>query len=153
MNKEGVERKLQDGKLERVKTKREREEEAKIQVGGKKKVKKEKKVKDFDIEDPFKIDIALIHEFGFLKVSPPLNKESLETKLTELEGKLSNYVKDGEGKLKEEEDKLDEGVIDEVEGHHYDEGNDRERGGYRGGRGGRGGFRGGRGGNKYSDRP
>jgi hypothetical protein len=44
-----------------------------------------------------------------LKVSPPLNKESLDTKITELEGKLSNYVKDGEAKLKEEEEKLGEG--------------------------------------------
>lgn len=117
LNKEDVTKKLQDGKLERVKTKKEREDEALIQVGGKKKGKKDKKTKpkDFDIEDPFKIDIALIHEFGFLKVSPPLNKESLDAKLTELEGKLSHYVKDGEAKLKEEEEKLDEGLLVEDE--------------------------------------
>ena len=115
LNKEDVTKKLQDGKLERVKTKKEREDEALIKVGGKKKGKKDKKTKpkDFDIEDPFEIDIALIHEFGFLKVSPPLNKESLDTKITELEGKLSHYVKDGEAKLKEEEEKLGEGVLED----------------------------------------
>jgi hypothetical protein len=106
--------------LERVKTKKEREEEALIQVGGKKKgarAKKEKP-KTYEVEDPFKIDIALIHEFGFLKVSPPLNKESLDAKISELEAKHANYIKDGEARLKEEEEKLQEGhfVEEEYEG-------------------------------------
>lgn len=73
------------------------------------------KTKDFEVEDPFKIDIALIHEFGFLKVSPPLNKESLDAKITELEGKLDTYTKEGEARLKEEEEKLGEGLLPEEE--------------------------------------
>lgn len=117
-----MKKKLEDGKLERVKTKKEREEEALIQVGGKKKGRKEKKekVRQDETEYPFKIDIALIHEFGFLKVSPPLDKESLDAKLTELEGKLANYIKDGEARLKEEEEKLEEGELIEDE-PAYDE--------------------------------
>lgn len=122
-----------------------------IQIGGKKKGKKDKKEKAklYETEDPFKIDIALIQEFGFLKVSPPLNKETLDSKITELEGKLANYIKDGDARLKEEEEKLGEGLLIEDEEEHHEE--EEDKGFNKRGRGGRGGFRGGRGG--YRDRP
>jgi len=82
-----------------------------IKVGGKKKGKKEKKskAKDFEMEEAFKIDITAINKFGFLKISPPLNKESLDSKLTELTEKKEDYQKRGEERLKEEEERLAEG--------------------------------------------
>jgi len=80
--------------------------------------------------------------FGFLKISPPLNKEALDDKQKEIKAKLESYVKEGEEKLKEEEEKLGEGVLVEEEEEPVEEYNDRRRGGYRGGRGGRGHYRG-----------
>ena len=82
INKEEVKKKLDDGKLQRVKTKEEREAEGMVVVGGGKKgaKKQKKKEKQFEIEVPFNIDITMINKFGFLKISPPLNKESLDTK-------------------------------------------------------------------------
>jgi hypothetical protein len=50
-----------------------------------------------------------------LKVSPPLNKESLDAKITELKTKMDTYIKEGEEKLKEEEEKLGEGALLEEE--------------------------------------
>lgn len=92
-------------------------------------------------------------------MSPPLDKESLDSKIKELSEKHSAFEKEGELRLKEEEDKLAEGTLEE-EDHHYER---RERNGddedypRRGGRGGRGGFRGTRGGRGGyrggSDRP
>jgi len=158
LNKEEVKRKLEEGKLQSFKSKKEREEEEMIRVGGKQKGKKDKKhkVKDFEVEEAFKIDITVINKFGFLKVSPPLNKESLDAKIKELTEKREQYVKDGEARLKEEEEKLGEGTLpeeEEYEDTHHHSKEDREDGGYRGrGRGGRG-FRGGRGGHRGGDRP
>lgn len=106
LNKEDVNKKLQDGKLERVLSKREREEQSLMQVGGKKKGKAPKKVKAADMEEAFKIDILAINKFGFLKVSPPLDKESLDTKIQELTDKMAKYQVEGEQRLKEEEEKL-----------------------------------------------
>jgi hypothetical protein len=59
--------------------------------------------------------------FGFLKISPPLGKENLETKITELKEKLDTYVKEGEAKLKEEEDRLGEGKLDDDQEEHLEE--------------------------------
>jgi len=86
LNKEEVKKKLEDGKLERVLTKKEREQEALMKVGDRNKGKKPKvnKKKDFDVEEAFNIDITTINKFSFLKISPPLNKETLEAKLKEL---------------------------------------------------------------------
>jgi len=117
LNKDDVKKKLEDGKLERVKTKREREEEDLIKVGGKNKAKKEKKpkAKEFEVEEAFKIDITVINKFGFLKVSPPLDKESLDSKSKELSEKKKVFENEGEARLKEEEEKLDEGKMIEDE--------------------------------------
>ena len=153
---------MQDGKLERVLSKREREEQSVLQVGGKKKGKAPKKVKASDVEEAFKIDILAINKFGFLKVSPPLDKESLETKIQELTEKLAKYQVEGEQRLKEEEEKLLNAVESQVEEEEEkterrdDEENGgyrRGRGGFRGGRGGRGGFRGTDGGRRGGRQP
>ena len=82
----------------------------------------------------------MINKFSFLKISPPLNKESLDSKLKELQDKLVNYEREGEARLKEEEDKLNDGELVEDEEQSRDDYDDYPR------RGGRGGFRGGRGG-------
>lgn len=151
LNREDVNKKLQDGKLERVLSKREREEQEMLKVGGKNKGKGPRKVKASEVEEAFKIDILAINKFGFLKVSPPLNKESLDSKIQELTEKLAKYKTDGEQRLKDEEEKLlnsTEPVEEEEEekaSTRRDEDDDgsyrRGRGGFRGGRGGRGGFR------------
>lgn len=150
LNREDVNKKLQDGKLERVLSKREREEQEMLKVGGKKKGKGPKKVKASETEEAFKIDILAINKFGFLKVSPPLDKESLDTKIQELTEKLAKYKTDGEQRLRDEEEKLlnlTEPAEEEEEKvtTRRDEEDDgsyrRGRGGFRGGRGGRGGFR------------
>lgn len=86
LNQQKVKTKLDEGKLERVLSKAEREQQAMIVVGGAKKGKKtqKKKEKQFEIEEPFNIDITMINKFGFLKISPPLNKEALDAKIKEL---------------------------------------------------------------------
>ncbi len=88
-----------------------------VQIGGKKKggKKPKKQAKEEQAEEVFNIDITFINLFGFLKVSPPLNKESLDAKITELKTKMDTYIKEGEEKLKEEEEKLGEGALLEEE--------------------------------------
>jgi len=54
----------------------------------------------------------MINKFGFLKVSPPLNKEALGDKIKELDEKLNKYIVEGEQRLKEEEERLKEGLLD-----------------------------------------
>ncbi len=117
LNKEEVKKKLQEGKLEASKTKKEREEDEMIRVGGKKKGKTQKKpkAKDFEVEEAFKIDITVINKFGFLKVSPPLDKDSLDSKIKELTEKRVKYHEDGEARLRDEEEKLGEGTLIEDE--------------------------------------
>lgn len=81
-------------------------------VGGKKKGKGPRKAKQAsEVEEAFKIDITVINKFGFLKVSPPLDKDNLESKIKELSEKMTNYEKEGELRLKEEEEKLQEGLL------------------------------------------
>lgn len=156
MNKEEVKKKLQEGKLEASKTKKEREEEEMVRVGGKKKGKAQKKpkAKDFEVEEAFKIDITVINKFGFLKVSPPLDKDSLDSKIKELTEKRVKYFEDGEARLRDEEEKLGEGTIVEDEDEEYRHREDRDEGSSYRGRGGRGGrgARGGRGGFRGGDR-
>ena len=61
------------------------------------------------------IDISLLNLFGFLKVSPPLEKAALEPKIKELNDKLSFFVTDGDRKLKEEAEKVLAGEFIEEE--------------------------------------
>jgi hypothetical protein len=145
--KEDVKKKLEDRKIEQVMSKREREEAAMIKIGGGKKGKggnrRQNKQED-DEEDVFtSIDISILNLFGFLKVSPPLEKAALEPKIKELNDKLKFFIEDGDKKLKEEAEKLLSGeFVEEEEPEETKGGDDQRRGGYRGGRG-----RGGRGGN------
>lgn len=44
-----------------------------------------------------------------------MNKESLDTKLKEIQEKLETYKKEGDAKLLDEEQKLGEGKIDDEE--------------------------------------
>lgn len=78
-------------------TKKEREDAALMVVGGKKKGgKKPKAAKETEANEEFQIDITLINKFGFLKISPPLNKESLDSKINELTEKRAVYEREGD---------------------------------------------------------
>ena len=69
-----MQKKLKDGKIEQVKSKKEREAEATIQIGARKKGGKapKQRVHEHEELDVFtNIDISLINLFGFLQVSPP----------------------------------------------------------------------------------
>jgi hypothetical protein len=158
-NAEDVNKKVQEGKLERAKTKVEKEQEQMIQIGGKKKGKGKKVKKDTQVEEAFNIDFSVINKFAFLKVNVPLGPEDLDDKIKELSEKREKYIADGEQRLKEEEEKLgdpeaafDDFKEEEREREEFDRprGERGGRGGFRGsgrgGRGVRGGFRGGRGG-------
>ncbi len=105
MAKEDVQKKLKDGKIEQVMNKREREEAAMIKIGGGgKKGGKKPKIKagaaEEQEDDAFRsIDISLLNLFGFLKVSPPMEKAQLDPKITELEGRLKYFTEEGEKRL------------------------------------------------------
>lgn len=151
MAKEQVQQKLKEGKFEQAKSKREREEESLIQIGGRKKGgKKPKASKPEEPVDVFSnIDISILNLFGFLKVSPPMNKDALEAKITELKGREEFFNAEGIKRLKEEEEQVMQGTFEEPEEEekhvHFDDrrGGRGGRGAFRGGRGGRGGARGG----------
>lgn len=113
-------------------------------VGGKKKGKKQKKVKEGTNEkELFNIDVTIINKFGFLKVSPPLGPNDLANKVTELQTKKEEFEKEGQKKLDEEEEKLGEMTeenYEEAEGERERNGEreyDRPQRGFRGGRGGK----------------
>jgi hypothetical protein len=159
MAKEDMLKKVRDGKIQQVMSKREREEAAIIKVGGKKSknttnaapvnatpAPQKKQVED-EAEVFANVDISLLKLFTLLKVSPPQRKEQLDPNIEELNAKLKFFNEEGEKRLKEEEEKLLAGELiieeEETKEHHEDFGG---KGGYRGGRGGRGNFRGGRGG-------
>lgn len=79
-------------------TKKEREEAALVKIdGGRKKGGKKPKVRAAEEqEDVFSnIDISLLNLFAFLKVSPALDKDSLEPKIVELNNKLKFYNEEG----------------------------------------------------------
>lgn len=128
--------------------KREREEAAMIKIGGGKKGGKKPKIRAAEEQEDYfqNLDINLLKEFGFLKVSPPTEKAHLEPKLAELNAKLAEFTKLGEQRLKEEEEQVMAGTIGDEPVEEKREYEDRQHTSGRGGRGGRGGFRGGRGG-------
>jgi hypothetical protein len=101
--KEDVQKKLTEKKIEVVLSKKEREEAAMIRVGGGKKGKggnRRQNKHDDEEEDVFSsIDISILNLFGFLKVSPPLDKAALDPKIKELNDKLNFFIADGEKKL------------------------------------------------------
>lgn len=117
MAKEDVQKKLQDGKIEQVLSKKEREEQATIRVGGGKKGGKKPKVRAAEEqEDVFQtIDISLLQLFGFLKVSPPTDKGQLDGKIEELKNKLKHFETEGDKRLQEEAEQILAGTFEEPE--------------------------------------
>lgn len=110
--KEDITKKVTEGKIERAKTKEEREQESMMQFGGKKK-KQQRKQKDVVVEEAFKIDFTVINKLSFLKISPPLGPTDLDAKVKELEKRREEYEAEGEKKLSEEN--IDEMDIRELE--------------------------------------
>jgi len=156
--KEKIQEKIKEGKLEAVQSKKDREEEATFFAGGKKKKgKNQKKKKEEFVDANLNLDIGVIKNFSFLKVSPPTDPEQLEAKVEELKKKKEEYAKLGEESMGKQEHKSEEQLRKEVEeemkheqARFHDRGDGDRRGGGRGGRGSRGGGRGGRG---RGDRP
>lgn len=156
MAREDMLKKVRDGKIQQVMSKREREEAAVIKVGARSKkqqpaqteaapVKKQHQEEELDVFT--NVDISLLKLFTLIKVSPPTDKSQLDPKIEEINAKLAFYTNEGEKRLKEEEEKLLAGeLVEEDEELKEREEDFGGRGGYRGGRGGRGGSRGGRGG-------
>mmetsp|Transcript_8493 Transcript_8493/g.6035 ORF Transcript_8493/g.6035 Transcript_8493/m.6035 type:complete len:90 (+) Transcript_8493:1425-1694(+) len=88
MNREAVNKKISDGKLQAAGSKEDRESQGMMSIGtgGKKRKGKKPKAKDVT-EDVFNIDVMIVQKFGFLKVSPPIAPEDLEEKIKELNEK------------------------------------------------------------------
>ncbi len=87
MNREQMAKKLNDGKLQAVQTKSEREEAGTLIIGGGKK-QKGKKQKKVEYEDIFSLDVVIIQKFGLIGISPPTSIQDLDKKLTAIEEKL-----------------------------------------------------------------
>lgn len=117
MAKEDVRKKIEENKLQAVKSKKEREAEAVVQVGGKQKNNRAPRKKhQEEQEDIFSnIDISLLNLFGFLKVSPPMEKEALEPKIAELTAKLEHFTAEGIRRLDEEEEQVLSGKVEDPE--------------------------------------
>lgn len=142
-------------------TKKEREAQEMVRIGGgKKKNQRKPKANDSQQAFEFNIDIVVIKKFGLIQVSPPISINDLDTKIAEIQKKKAQLNEQGESKLKEQIDelrKLNE-QEEKEEKKHTEEADDGVvfegmRGRSRGGRGGRGGeTRGGRGGYGGYDR-
>ena len=126
--KEDLSKKVNDGKLEKAKSKAEKEQELMIQIGGgKKKKHHQKKQKDVVVEDVFTLDFAVINKLGQLKISPPLGPDDLEAKQKELGELMVKYDKEGEQRLKEEEENIEDY---DPEAERRKQGGDRGKRGY-----------------------
>lgn len=142
MNKEQMQKKLQDGKIMECSSKQEREEAAMIMIGGGKK-QKGKKQKKVEYEDIFSLDVVIIQKFGLISVSPPTDAPALDKKLGEISEKKKWYVENGESAMKEKikemrlSIKLQEAQEKERTEKEVSQVQDEERP-RRGGRGGRG---------------
>lgn len=105
LNKEQVQRKLQDGKIEVCDSKEDREKAGTIQYGSKKQKGKKQK-KQVEYQDIFSLDIMIIQKFGLISISPPITGEDLERKLTEIKEKEQWYKDNGEAAMKEKVEEL-----------------------------------------------
>ena len=85
-NREKIANKLADGKLLDFSSKQEREQSQFTTVGGGKK-NKGKKQKEVQYEDIFNFDVVLIQKFGLIQISPPMNAEDLDKKISEISAK------------------------------------------------------------------
>ena len=137
-NKTAVEKRINDGKIERALSKEEKEQEGMIQIGGKKGKPKGKKAKqNVVVTEVFNLDIQVISKFSFLKISPPLEPSELEAKIKELKDAKDNYIQEGEKKMADvQENGVEEEQEEEKEEVQKEDGKGRDRGDYRGGRGG-----------------
>lgn len=100
MNREQVNRRLQDKKMQEFSSKQEREAEAMLIVGGGKK-QKGKKQKKVEYEDIFSLDVVIIQKFGLVSISPPTSAQDLDKKLNEINEKKKWYEANGENAMKE----------------------------------------------------
>jgi len=156
-NKEKMQKKVEEGKIEAAVSKRDRDAQALVQVGGGGKRKGKKQKAAVEYEDAFNIDLVVVRKFSLLGVSAPVAPEDLDPRIKEVEEKKAWYEENGEAKMKEQVAEFQKAAEEEdqqwkqqAEDDSRREEESRGRGGYgrARGRGGadRGGSRGGRGG-------
>ena len=112
-NRQDIEQKLKDGKIQAVSKK----DDSVMSVGAKggKKGKKQNKPKQSEGPKSFNIDFAVINKFGLVQVSPPLAPEDLDHKIEELTEKQKIFQKNGDEILKEERENLEKHIEKMVE--------------------------------------
>jgi len=155
--------KLNDGRLQMVEHKKDKDEMMTIGGGGKGK-KNRNRNKKTDAQETastaIPIDLGIISKFNVVMLSPPTDASQLDAKIEDLKKKMVQLQEDGEAALNEEKEKMldqieklvDEEIKAEMDlelaGAEDEEEKSHERMARRGGRGrgGRGGAAGGRGG-------
>ena len=112
-NRQDIEQKLKDGKIQAVESKK----DDTVQVGGGKgkKGKKNKKETRQEQAETFSIDFGAIAKFGLVGVSPPTAPEGLDPKIEELKQKREWLQKDGEDELRKERLDIDKHIEKMVE--------------------------------------
>ena len=96
MNRENMEKRMADGKVEA----HSRKEEMTIIGGGKKKDKKRKQRVEY--EDIFSLDMVIVQKFGLINVSPPTQVPDLDKRLGEIAERKKWYLDNGEEKKLEQ---------------------------------------------------
>ena len=102
MNQQQMQKKIAEGKVEAAMSKKERDEAAMVQIGGKGKRKGKKQKAAQEFEDAFNIDLVVVKKFSLLGVSAPVVPEDLDERIKEIEKKKSWYEENGAAKLKEQ---------------------------------------------------
>lgn len=97
-----MQKKIAEGKVEAAMSKKERDEAAMVQIGGKGKRKGKKQKAAQEFEDAFNIDLVVVKKFSLLGVSAPVVPEDLDERIKEIEKKKSWYEENGAAKLKEQ---------------------------------------------------
>lgn len=83
--KQDLQKRMNEGKIEEAMTKKEREAQEMVRIGGgKKKNQRKPKANDNQYAFEFNIDIMVIKKFGLIQVSPPINIDDLDTKIAEI---------------------------------------------------------------------
>lgn len=108
-NKQDIDQKLKDGKLQMAVKK----ESDNMVV--KKKGKKPKAKTAQETSKAFNVDFAVINKFGLVQVSPPISSEDLESKITELQDKQKRFTRDGNEELEKERSDIEQNVEKMVE--------------------------------------
>lgn len=110
-NRQDIEQKLKDGKIQAVVKKDEI-----MQIGGGKKNKGKKQKTDTVKSQSFNIDFSVISKFGLVQVSPPISAEELDPKIEELVQKQKKFLAEGEAILAKEKTEIEaqiESLVDE----------------------------------------